>query len=238
ELHLSVVNFLDCLYLLDGHFNKLYTFYVHISSIEFQDIKIDNKDKIPNLRCFSLHCNSIINNFEQLIIYRILNLEKLELNVNISMTTTIIDGNYLKRNILNHMIQLDKFTFNIHSWFGLRNQIYFPSNENIQHTFNNFKNNKIISYNQDLLIIKYPYLTDLTLDLVNDDYVEQFLLNTRTCLPNTVELLIGYEQLKRVTHNFTRNITRINCTKLSSLCMLADEIPKYVKDYFPHTKIY
>ncbi|CAF4872922.1 unnamed protein product, partial [Rotaria sp. Silwood2] len=144
ELHLSVVNFLDCLYLLDGHFNKLYTFYVHISSIEFQDIKIDNKDKIPNLRCFSLHCNSIINNFEQLIIYRILNLEKLELNVNISMTTTIIDGNYLKRNILNHMIQLDKFTFNIHSWFGLRNQIYFPSNENIQHTFNNFKNNKII----------------------------------------------------------------------------------------------
>ncbi|CAF5104578.1 unnamed protein product, partial [Rotaria sp. Silwood1] len=86
--------------------------------------------------------------FEQLIltlIYRMLNLEKLELNVNISMTTTIIDGNYLKTNILNHMIQLNIFTFNIHSWFGLCNQIYFPSNENIQHTFNNFKNNKIIS---------------------------------------------------------------------------------------------
>ncbi|CAF5045275.1 unnamed protein product [Rotaria sp. Silwood1] len=328
ELHLSVVNFLDCLYLLDGRFNKLHTFYVHISSIGFQDIKIDNKDKLPNLRCFSLHCDSIINNFEQLIltlIYRMLNLEKLELNVNISMTTTIIDGNYLKTNILNHMIQLNKFTFNIHSRFGLRNQIYFPSNENIQHTFNNFKNNKIISCidyypknqygqchiysypyrlkyykhitnnfpggllkyvqdiylfdrypfehefflqisqsfpfvkkinlrnyqpqnnklytesnkdNQDLPIIKYPHLTDLTLNLVNDDYVEQFLLNRRTCLPNTVELIIGYEQLKRVTHNFTSNTTRINCAKLSSLCMLADEIPKYVKDYFPHTKIY
>ncbi|CAF3201522.1 unnamed protein product, partial [Rotaria sp. Silwood2] len=92
--------------------------------------------------------------------------------------------------------------------------------------------------NQDLPIIKYPHLTDLTLNLVNDDYVERFRLDTKTCLPNTVELIIGCEQLKRVTHNFTRNITRINCTKLSSLCMLADEIPKYVKDYFPHTKIY
>ncbi|CAF3562312.1 unnamed protein product, partial [Rotaria sp. Silwood2] len=121
KLHLSVVNFLDCLYLLDGRFNKPHTFYVHISSIGFQDIKIDNKDKLPNLRCFSLHCDSIINNFELLIIYRMLNLQKLELNVNISMITTIIDGNYLKTNILNHMIQLDKFTFNIHSWFGLRN---------------------------------------------------------------------------------------------------------------------
>ncbi|CAF4190152.1 unnamed protein product, partial [Rotaria sordida] len=107
-----------------------------------------DRNKLPNLRCFSLHCDSIINDFEQLILtlkYRMSNLEKLELNVNISMTTTIIDGNYLKTNILNHMIQLDKFTFNIHSWFGLRNQFYFPSNENIQHAFNNFKNKKIIS---------------------------------------------------------------------------------------------
>jgi len=253
------------------------------------------------------------------------NLEKLELNVNISMKTTIIDGNYFKTKILNHMTKLDKFTFNIHSWFRLRNQVYLPSNENIQHTFKNFKNNKIISCvdynpknqyghchiysypyrlkyykhitnnfpgglfkhvrhiylfdrypfeqdfflqisqsfpfvkkiylknyqpqnnklytesnkdNQDLRIIKYSHLTELTLNLVHDDYVEQFLLDTRTCLPNTVELIICYEQLKRVTHNFTRDTTRINCVKLRSLCMLPDEIPKYVKDYFPHTKIY
>ncbi|CAF3858185.1 unnamed protein product [Rotaria sp. Silwood1] len=266
ELHLSVVNFLDCLYLLDGRFNKLHTFYVHISSIGFQDIKIDNKDKLPNLRCFSFHCDSIINNFEQLIltlIYRMLNLEKLELNVNISMTTTIIDGNYLKTNILNHMIQLNKFTFNIHSWWTILKyvqDIYLFDRYPFEHEFflqisqsfpfvkkinlRNYQpqNNKLYTEsnkdNQDLPIIKYPHLTDLTLNLVNDDYVEQFLLNRRTCLPNTVELIIGYEQLKRVTHNFTRNTTRINCAKLSSLCMLADEIPKYVKDYFPHTKIY
>ncbi|CAF4649085.1 unnamed protein product, partial [Rotaria sp. Silwood2] len=51
--------------------------------------------------------------------------------------------------------------------------------------------------NQNLPIIKYPNLTDLTLNLVNNDYVEQYLLDTRTYLPNTVELIIDYEQLKR-----------------------------------------
>jgi hypothetical protein len=34
ELHLNVVDFTDCLYLLDGRFNQLHTLYVHISYID------------------------------------------------------------------------------------------------------------------------------------------------------------------------------------------------------------
>ena len=34
------------------------------------------------------------------------------------------------------------------------------------------------------------------------------------CLPNNVYLLIDYRSSQRVTHNFTKETTRINCAKL------------------------
>jgi hypothetical protein len=139
------------------------------------------------------------------------------------------------------ILLFDEYPFE-HEFF-LRISQSFPFLENIN--LRNYKpqNNKLYKEsnknNQDLSVIKYPHLTDLTLNLVHDDYVEQFLIDTITWLPNTVDLVIGYEQLKRVTHNFTRNTTRINCSKLKYL--RSDDfnkIPKYVKDYFPHTQIF
>jgi len=89
--------------------------------------------------------------------------------------------------------------------------------------------------NQDFSIIKYPYLTNLTLYDAHDDYIEEFLVNTKICLlNNAVHLNIYYEQLKRVTNNFTRDTTRINCAKLDSLCLNGCQLPQYAKDYFPH----
>ena len=89
--------------------------------------------------------------------------------------------------------------------------------------------------NQDLSIIKYPHLTSLNLFRAHDDYVEQFLADTEMCLRY---LLVDYEAMKKVTENFTRNTTRINCTKLRSIYLLgADKITKHIKDYFPQTKI-
>ncbi|CAF4929323.1 unnamed protein product, partial [Rotaria sp. Silwood1] len=91
--------------------------------------------------------------------------------------------------------------------------------------------------NQDFSIIKYPYLTNLTLYFAHDDYIEEFLVDTKVCLPdNAVHLNIDYEQLNRVTHNFTRDITRINCAKLGSLCLNGRRLPNYAKDYFPMYK--
>jgi hypothetical protein len=58
---------------------------------------------------------------------------------------TFIDGNDLK-NIFKHLIQLNKFIFNIRSIISLDSAVQLPpSNEQIQGTFTNFKDNQIIS---------------------------------------------------------------------------------------------
>jgi hypothetical protein len=66
-------------------------------------------------------------------------------------------------------------------------------------------------------IIEYPHLTELRLDDVHIDYVEQFLSNLNTRLPSLNELYVKYEHLVSVTNNFTRNATRINCSKLKTI---------------------
>jgi hypothetical protein len=75
------------------------------------------------------------------------------------------------------------------------------------------------NYNQDFLISKYLHLTELYLDEVHDDYIEEFLLDSKTCLSNNIYLSVDYLPLERITQNFTRNTTRINCTKLICLCL-------------------
>jgi hypothetical protein len=280
---------------------------------------------LPNIRCFSLYCQEITNVYHESIVpflRRMSNLEKLSLNLDISVKNTFVDGNELKQNIINYMPRLKRFEFYICSSISFCNEIYLPSKEDIQHTFRDFKDDQVISYidyfeekqwslchiylypeqlkyyytltnnfsgglftcvreialydersfehefflriaqsfpfikvlsiknskpqnnklcreskndNQDFPIIKYPYLINLTLYFAHDDYIEEFLVDTNICLPNnTVLLNIHYEQLERVTHNFTRDITRINCAKLDSLCLNGYRLPEYAKDYFPH----
>ena len=254
-----------------------------------------------------------------------LNLEKLNLNLYLSTTKTFIDGTNLKKNILDHLSRLKKFTFTIKSSLSFSNQIDFPSNEDIQNTFIDFANNPIISsvnyfpekrfsqcliytypyqlkyYNhitnrfsgglfeyvreirvfdehpfehefflriqksfpflkkltvhnfkaqqhknfrnesknddQELPIIEYPYLTNLSLNIAHDDYLELFLDETKVCLSNNLHLNLNYEAMKRITHSFTRETTRANCAKLKSVCLGTTWISKYVRNYFPHTEI-
>ncbi len=63
------------------------------------------------------------------------NLEKLDLCIAVSERKTFFDGNDLKMNIIDHMPQLNKFTFNIRSSSSFYNEINLPSNEDIQKTF-------------------------------------------------------------------------------------------------------
>ncbi|CAF4449238.1 unnamed protein product, partial [Rotaria sp. Silwood2] len=148
ELHVNVLHFSDCLYLLDGRFNQLRILHVNIGWIHHSSSPtIDNTENLPNLKCFSLYCDVDTSFYDELIVpllHRMLNLENLHLYL-IVCQRTFIDGNNLKRNILNHMPQLNKFTFNIHSSIRLHNQINLLSNEDIQYTFNGFQNNQIIS---------------------------------------------------------------------------------------------
>ncbi|CAF3878103.1 unnamed protein product [Rotaria sp. Silwood1] len=148
ELHVCLSHFTDCLYLLDGRFNELRILHVVINFISSSNLTIDNQKKLPNLRSFSLYCNRDTYVYDELIVpllYRMSDLEKLDLSLIISGKETFVDGNDLKKNIINKMLFLNKFTFNIRSFSHFYNQINIPSNEDIQHTFNDYKDNQIIS---------------------------------------------------------------------------------------------
>ncbi|CAF3201428.1 unnamed protein product [Rotaria sp. Silwood2] len=329
ELHVCVRSFSDCLYLLDGRFNQLRSLHVNIYFISPSNVTIHNKDKLPNLRFFPLDCDMDTRAYDKLIVpllHRMLNLEKLDLLLILNCDKELVNGNELKKNIINHMPRLNNFTFNIYSYHYLPIQIDLSSNEDTQHTFEYFYNNKInscvdyfkekqysqcliysYSYkfmfykylsnnftggffkyvtevslyderpfehefflriahsfpivrdltlinrkpqldkqyiksknnNQNLSIIEWSHLTRLTLCEAHDDYVEQFLVDTKTCLPNIFYLSVDYQSLERVTHNFRRNATRVNCAKLRFLSVYRTfEISEHVKDYFPHANVF
>ncbi|CAF1147963.1 unnamed protein product [Rotaria sordida] len=322
ELHICLQSFSDCLYLLDGCFNQLRTFYVNICYILSSSLRINNKEKLPNLRCFSLRCDNVTNVYDELIVpflHRMLNLEKLDLHLVVDLNKGFIDGNELKT-IINHMPQLNKFIFNICSTIRLPNETELRSNEDVQNTFKDFKDDQIISCvdyfqkskysqchiysypykithyrnitnnfpgglfkcvrtvelfderpfehefflriqksfpfmkeltiinrkpqknkqytkftddNRDLSIIEYSHLIELNLIKAHRDYVEQFLVDTKMCLPNNVSLYVDYFTLKKVTHNFKRDATRINCAKMNYLCTTkVSRYSKHLYDYF------
>ena len=59
-------------------------------------------------------------------------------------------------------------------------------------------------------------------------------------LKNNIILCIPYESLRRVTHNFTREVTRINCAKINELklCDATKCLYTALKAYFPFAKIH
>ena len=80
-------------------------------------------------------------------------------------------------------------------------------------------------------VIEYSHLIALHLLCVHDDYVEEFLFDTRIYLPNYISLTIDYEQLKRVTQHFTRK----NSMKIKRLYLHHFlPLPKEYHHYFPH----
>jgi hypothetical protein len=255
-----------------------------------------------------------------------INLEELDLHLVVDYENRFIDGYNLKHNIINHLPRVNKFLFNIRSYLHLNDQVYLTLNEDCQQSFNDFKNNKIIScidyfldlkigqchiysypykakyygyitnnfpgglfkyvrqvslydeqpfeheffvkiaksfplmeeltihnkkpqknksYEQSkydrrhLPLIQYPCLDVIELSSAHDDYVEQFLLDTQTSIIKTINIQVSFTTLDRVTHNFTRDTTRINCGKLLSIYIPRDiSISTQLTDYLPHTEIY
>ena len=91
--------------------------------------------------------------------------------------------------------------------------------------------------NGHLPIIECPHLILLQLLDAHDDYAEQFLLHTRTCFSNPIYLLIEYDTIQRVTHNFTRDATRVNCQMVERFCMPGgSNVPEHFNLYFPRVK--
>ncbi|UJR31126.1 hypothetical protein I4U23_018634 [Adineta vaga] len=149
KLHVNVTHFYDCICLLDERFSQLQALYVNTIWIRRSSLRtINNMENLLNLKCFSLRCDTITVHYDELILpllHRMINIEKLDLYLQITDRKMYIDGNDLKRNIISHMSQLNRFKFNIHSTVYDHKEISLLSNEDIRHTFNDFQNSKIIS---------------------------------------------------------------------------------------------
>ncbi|CAF4201076.1 unnamed protein product, partial [Rotaria sordida] len=148
-LHINVYYFDDCLYLLDGRLHQLHTLFVRVFHIlSFFHSPGIKEEKLLNLKCFSLICFNDSNIYDEAIVphlHRMINLEKLLLYLVIICDRTFIDGNNLKKNIINHLPLLRQFIFNIHSKLSFDNEMHFLLNEDIQDTFTDFKDYEVIS---------------------------------------------------------------------------------------------
>ncbi|CAF5098336.1 unnamed protein product, partial [Rotaria sp. Silwood1] len=81
---------------------------------------------------------------------------------------------------------------------------------------------KSINNDYNLLIVKYNHLITLDISKVHEDYIEEFLFNRKTYFHNNIFLHINYKSLERVTHNFTRDDTQINCAKINQIILVGD----------------
>jgi len=79
-------------------------------------------------------------------------------------------------------------------------------------------------------IAEYPHLTSLDVRSGSIDYVEQFLNETKTCVPCLTELTVSYNYLRIVTKDFTREETRRNCAKVKRLDVIGTWV--YSKDFY------
>ncbi|CAF2158315.1 unnamed protein product, partial [Rotaria magnacalcarata] len=110
-LHVNVVHFTDCIYLLDGRFNKLRILHVNIHWIAHSTLIIDDMENLPNLECFSRHYLVLTSDYDELIVrllHRILNLVTLSLYITVYFKSTFIDGNDLKKNVSNVISCLER----------------------------------------------------------------------------------------------------------------------------------
>ncbi|CAF3496483.1 unnamed protein product [Rotaria socialis] len=91
--------------------------------------------------------------------------------------------------------------------------------------------------NEHLPIIKYPHLTKLYLINAHDDYIEQFLLHSKSVLTNYISLSVRYYTLYTVTNDFTREETKINSAKIKHFFLAGRTIfSKDFREYFPNLK--
>ena len=90
---------------------------------------------------------------------------------------------------------------------------------------------------KDFKLIHYSHLTGLWLAQAHQDYIEQFLLDTKSALPFNVNIYVDYRSIRRVTNDFKRFETRINSSKIN--CIYSDskqQFSKQFRNYFLNTE--
>ena len=80
--------------------------------------------------------------------------------------------------------------------------------------------------------IEYRHLISLDIMRTDINYVEHFLNETHSHLPCLTELIVGYEDLRIITEDFTRETTRRNCANIRRLTNWRAIAGS--KDYYDH----
>ncbi|CAF1258368.1 unnamed protein product [Adineta ricciae] len=144
----------ECLALLDGRLAGLTTLIVILDSTRLHSSTY-NMDNLPNLKCFSLKCLCMSDEYDTQIVpllRRMLNLQELTLNIFIQNRFKLVDGTQINNEIFIHMPLLQKFNFYIHTG-SYRNDSIRLSSDEIRRTFAN------IGYpHMDCIRYDFPYM--------------------------------------------------------------------------------
>lgn len=88
--------------------------------------------------------------------------------------------------------------------------------------------------NQKKPLVEFHSLIRLTIHFQRVVYVEQFLVDTNTYLPNLIDLTVSYNNLVAVTENFTRHETRRNCSKVQTLAFTIPTATAHSQEFFSY----
>jgi len=90
-------------------------------------------------------------------------------------------------------------------------------------------------------IIQYHHLVNINLAEAHEDYIDEFLNEKKILLLNLVHFHIHYGKLKTITNDFTRDETRLNCSKIIHL-KLSDKTEDFLDEnfqkFFPRAQIF
>ncbi|CAF3389172.1 unnamed protein product [Rotaria socialis] len=230
-LNIKIDLFVTCLCLLDGRFSQLHTLIVESANIsasgkiENQLMRIKNEIILPSKE----YIQKPFKNFPhaQIICYMDRFLDRGECQYHIfTYPSQISYYQYLSNQFPGgyypyvRMVSLfDEYPFE-HEFF-LQITQSFPFIEKLvlinREPQKHKQSSKSENDNCHLSIVKYSHLIELNIERVYDDYVEEFLSETKTFFQNNIRLRIASNALLRVTKNFTRKDTRMNCIKVEDL---------------------
>ncbi|CAF3049153.1 unnamed protein product [Rotaria sp. Silwood2] len=191
KLCIRVINYADCLTVLDGRFKQLTTLIVDIIDVSHHSSDVYNMDDLPNLKCFSLTTTSTcsVDTYIKisLLFRRMINLEQLTLYLTINMETAFIDGTHIYNEILVHMPQLHIFNFCICTEIDIDRLVDHLSKDDIQETFPN------TIYQAMDCMIQYNYQ-----DAICHVFSLPFMFDYLGCIGNTFPSII-FNHVRRLT---------------------------------------
>ena len=194
-----------------------------------------------------------------------INLEELSLYLIIDRDgafSSFLNGNNLKKDIINHLPKLNQFLFSIHQNLCLRYCNHLPLNNDIEHTLKGLEDYRIVSYvdhfprektaqchmytspcqmkyyhrlTNSFLGGSFPFVNDVLLFDERPFTYEVFRLIAQT-FPFLQRLIIqNYSKQKRKRSKRTKFITSIHFPRMTHLD-LSEAHMDYVEQFLDHTK--